>query len=152
MSTAIDSPLPGIGTWLDGLNSSRRLAIIAMGLAGFIHMALIVRRDAPSEDAVVAGLGWLLVVLRFACSKHTRPNNAALAGIGILLFGLVQAARLETCDLWFSKALPFFLFGGVLLQVSSAIDGLRCTGAQWPSLSRWFQPRTSSSSWRRSPI
>jgi len=93
---------------------------------------MIMRWGANAADAAVAGVGWLLVLLRIAGDDSPPPKSgfAPVAGLLLLFFGLLLTARLGAGSLSALKALPFFLFAGLLLMARGA--GGLCR--QWRSL------------------
>ncbi|MEI8340769.1 MAG: exosortase/archaeosortase family protein [Verrucomicrobiota bacterium] len=95
-----------------------------------VHLVLLALGGANSGDLVVAVIGWLLVVLLFAgtgSDLNLSGWSAALSGIILLSFGLLQTYRMAGFDLWYLKILPFLLLFGVLLLSS----GWAALVSQW---------------------
>lgn len=76
------------------------LSLTAVGLLGLLHMVGIAPDDALQAAADGAGGGYLGFLLSFPLSQAVSQIAAGLVFVGVLLIGLILAARLSPADLW----------------------------------------------------
>ena len=123
-----------------------RAAILAVAAAGAVHLGFMARAGAESGDWVVAFLAWLLAILGLRddlCPGIPRTRTTArVAGILLLLFALMQCARMAQSDLWFLKLLPFLLGCGAVLSIQGA-EGVLCNWRAWVVLAVAVTPNSA---------